>query len=384
MLKRRLSDSIPNSNSNNNNNKAVKLELTKDSPEEIITDTSRDEKQELIFANMRLRRIVKENHGSDIHQLSFFFNNKNFTAPVGIDHNKTFDKRGAVQRDQTDTSNVLATVGGCQLNVYDNEHCGDHLDIMSNFDLSALPTTSTKQDLSTFCWMYRQGDAWLATGGADSLIHIVSLANSQEIAVLSGHKKAIIDLQAHPHSDNYILSTSRDGTVRLWDVDAQRCLVVFCAEATVTCFHPLGTKFASGNARGEVREWQLPVLEDLYQDKEPVTIEKKQSKALKKMHGENYIDCIRYINGYLLSKSINGRIEYWDPQADKSIRSFRVKTGENFSRFDVSLDECFFCVGTSQGSVFIYNLNTGKMVTELAHRRSTKSVRCCAFSRDCR
>lgn len=24
------------------------------------------------------------------------------------------------------------------MNVYDNEHCGDHLDIMSNFDLSVL------------------------------------------------------------------------------------------------------------------------------------------------------------------------------------------------------------------------------------------------------
>ena len=54
------------------------------------------------FGNMRLRRIVKENHGHDISQLSFFFNNKDITkvrATVLID-----------------TSNVLGSVGGCEVN----------------------------------------------------------------------------------------------------------------------------------------------------------------------------------------------------------------------------------------------------------------------------
>lgn len=79
------------------------------------THLSRDQRQEHVFGNMRLRRIVKENHGRDINQLSFFFNNKNFSAPSGLDLNKTFDKRGAVQRNSTDTSNILATVGGCEV-----------------------------------------------------------------------------------------------------------------------------------------------------------------------------------------------------------------------------------------------------------------------------
>ncbi|CEJ01111.1 hypothetical protein RMCBS344292_15148 [Rhizopus microsporus] len=71
----------------------------------------RDKRQEHVFGNMRLRRIVKENHGQDINQIAFFFNNKNFSAPSGLDLNKTFDKRGAVQRNSTDTT----TVGGCEV-----------------------------------------------------------------------------------------------------------------------------------------------------------------------------------------------------------------------------------------------------------------------------
>ncbi|KAL1934388.1 hypothetical protein VTP01DRAFT_6570 [Rhizomucor pusillus] len=378
--KRRLSDASDLSSTEGQSaNKKVAVEQKE---QENLT---KEQRQERVFANMRLRRIIKENHGTDVNQVAFFFNNKNFSAPVGLDVNKTFDKRGSVQRDQTDTSNVLATVGGCQMNIYDNEHCGDHLDIMSNFDLSTPDDQDkTRKDLHTFCWLYRENDAWLAAAGADGLIHIVSLANSQEIDILAGHTKSINDLQTHPFSDNYILSTSRDGTIRLWDVDARKCLVIFEADATVTCFHPDGEKFISGNSRGELREWKIPALNAAKGLDEPFTVEKKHSRLFKKMHGENYIDCIRFANGKVLSKSVNGRMEYWDAETETTIRSFRIRTGENFSRFDVSLDESFFCVGTSSGSVYVYNLQTGKMVSELSHRRSTKSVRCCTFTRDCR
>ena len=48
----------------------------------------------------------------------------------------------------------------------------------------------------------------------------------------------------------------------------------------------------------------------------------------------------------------------------------------------LSLDERYLCVGTSSGSVLVFNLITGKLIAELNHRRSMKSVKCCLFSRD--
>lgn len=376
--KRRLSDAT--NLENKQANKSLKTEEK---------DKSREERLEQVFENMRLRRIVKENHGCDINQLAFFFNNKNFTAPFGIDKVKTFDKRGAVQRHSTDTSNVLATVGGCELSIYDNEHCGDHLDIMSNFDLTGTTdegdegSAAKDHSLETFCWLYKEGDALLATGGADGLIRIISVANSEEIKILEGHKKLIYDIQSHPQSDNIILSTSKDGTIRLWDVDQNKCIAIFEADATVTCFHSSGEQFISGNSRGELRVWNVPSTTETMDD-EPITVEKKSSRLVRKMHGDSYIDCIRIANGNVLSKSINGRMEYWDIETEKTIRSIRVRSGENYSRFDVSLDELFFCVGSSQGTIYVYNVQTGKLVSELGHRRSTKAVRCCVFSRDSR
>jgi WD40 repeat protein len=97
------------------------------------------------------------------------------------------------------------------------------------------------------------------------------------------------------------------------------------------------------------------------------------------------IDCIKFVNeNQVLSKSTNGRLEYWNLETEKTIRSIKIRTGENSSRFDISLDGLFVCVGSSAGVIFIYNLQTGKMVTELGHKKSTRPIRCCMFTRDCR
>lgn len=43
----------------------------------------------------------------------------------------------------------------------------------------------------------------------------------------------IYDLQSHPENDDIILSTSKDGSVRLWNVNDGVCLVIFEVDATV-------------------------------------------------------------------------------------------------------------------------------------------------------
>lgn len=75
------------------------------------------------------------------------------------------------------------------MSVYDNEHCGDHLDIMSNFDITPSNVKNeAEHKLNTLCWIYKEeGDALIATAGADTMIHILSLANSEEVLLLKGH-----------------------------------------------------------------------------------------------------------------------------------------------------------------------------------------------------
>ncbi|KAK9760287.1 hypothetical protein K7432_015862 [Basidiobolus ranarum] len=217
--------------------------------------------------------------------------------------------------------------------------------------------------------------------GQDTHIHIVSVACSKEVRKLQGHAGPITDLQVSPKDDRHILSASRDGTVRLWDVDSEICLHIYNIKASVVCFDPTGTTFLTGGYTGDIREWSIPDL----------TLIQPQysSHSILKMYGNKLqagrIDCMRYIENNVLSKTINGKVELWNPNTLEVIQSFHIRNGaNNRCRFDISMDNKFFCVGNSIGAAYIYNIESGKMVTKLYHRRSTKAIRCCAFSRDCR
>jgi hypothetical protein len=97
-------------------NKSPKIEETnQDINIDAIEDSSPSTRMEKVFANLRLRRIIKENHGSPIKQLSFLYNHKYLAAIEGQDLDNFFDQNGSVQRDSTDTFNVLATVGGSEV-----------------------------------------------------------------------------------------------------------------------------------------------------------------------------------------------------------------------------------------------------------------------------
>lgn len=55
-------------------------------------------------------------------------------------------------------------------------------------------------------------------------------------------------------------------------------------------FHPSGATFITAGARGEFREWDVISLEDDGMDSgEPVQVDKKQSRLLKKMHNDSQI-----------------------------------------------------------------------------------------------
>jgi WD40 repeat protein len=109
----------------------------------------------------------------------------------------------------------------------------------------------------------------------------------------------------------------------------------------------------------------------------------KDARILNKIHGNSYIDCIRFANGNIITKSIDNQLHYWNSDTQKKIHSFLVKSGENNSRFDVSLDECFLCIGSDYGAVYVYDIQTSKLLAELHHKKTSKAVRCCAFTRNC-
>jgi WD40 repeat protein len=112
------------------------------------------------FKQLHLSRLIKENHGETIRACKFYTSS---TA----DPNEPF--------------NLIATIGSNQANIYDNQHLGNHLDIVSQFNIDS------EHDFTCCCWVSVEADALLVLGSTDFKIHILSLARSKEIMVLQGH-----------------------------------------------------------------------------------------------------------------------------------------------------------------------------------------------------
>ncbi|OLY85304.1 hypothetical protein AYI68_g511 [Smittium mucronatum] len=125
-----------------------------------------------LFKNLHLRRIIKENHNTPILSVLFNFSRQNVQESEASDTGKAlndnihddnreisnntanqeasefhpiyssknsdsfYGKYSKSVSDETDfcyNDNVLLSCSRNQVSIYDNEHCGDHLDIMSNY-----------------------------------------------------------------------------------------------------------------------------------------------------------------------------------------------------------------------------------------------------------
>ncbi|XP_074319871.1 uncharacterized protein LOC141656744 isoform X2 [Silene latifolia] len=83
--------------------------------------------------------------------------------------------------------------------------------------------------------------------------------------VFQGHTSEILDLSWS--RSNYLLSSSIDKTVRLWQVGNNHSLKVFPHNNYVTCveFNPVDENyFISGSIDGKIRIWEIPVCKVAY------------------------------------------------------------------------------------------------------------------------
>lgn len=99
-----------------------------------------------------------------------------------------------------------------------------------------------------------------ATGGRDGCAYVWSSAFVSPLRVCAGHGSDVTALAWHPNGA-YLLTGSGDGTVRLWDPSAGRCVHVFFGTIgrRISCLavSPGGRFLVAGDERGSVALWEL-------------------------------------------------------------------------------------------------------------------------------
>ena len=102
---------------------------------------------------------------------------------------------------------------------------------------------------------------WLATGGDDSVVHLIDTFTGQEVAPLHGHIRSVTTLAFN--ADSTLLATgSLDGAIHLWDVttgDLLARLTGHTAGVNALAFSAADDLLASVSQDGTVRLWGVPV-----------------------------------------------------------------------------------------------------------------------------
>lgn len=201
-----------------------------------------------------------------------------------------------------------------------------------------------------------------------------SLVSSDQIIQLDGHKSEVFNCEWNPFS-NFVASCSADSTARIWKlafgkdgIDLEKTIKdsiildhTISSETTNVVsidWNEKGTLLATGTYSGAARIWNLKgeTVHQLFYHNQPIfSIKWNKSGTL------------------LLTGSIDKKSAIWDAKDGVLRRDYEAS--EKILDVDWK-DDNVFAVGTSDGQVYIYNVNEQSYLKSLlAHSKDVNSVR---------
>uniref|UniRef100_A0A8C1K086 Transcription initiation factor TFIID subunit 5 n=1 Tax=Cyprinus carpio TaxID=7962 RepID=A0A8C1K086_CYPCA len=201
----------------------------------------------------------------------------------------------------------------------------------------------------------------------DVLERIMDEKTASESKILYGHSGPVYGVSFSPDR-NYLLSSSEDGTVRLWSLLTFTCLVGYKGHnypVWDTQFSPFGYYFVSGGHDRVARLWAT----DHYQ---PLRIFAGHLAD---------VTCTRFHpnSNYVATGSTDRTIRLWDVLNGNCVRIFTGHKGPIHS-LAFSPNGKFLASGSTDGRVLLWDIGHGLMIGEL--KGHTDTIYSLKFSRD--
>ncbi|XP_064419011.1 transcription initiation factor TFIID subunit 5 [Latimeria chalumnae] len=201
----------------------------------------------------------------------------------------------------------------------------------------------------------------------DVLERIMDEKTASEVRILHGHSGAVYGISFGPDR-NYLLSSSEDGTVRLWSLQTFTCLVGYKGHnypVWDTQFSPYGYYFISGGHDRIARLWAT----DHYQ---PLRIFAGHLAD---------VTCTKFHpnSNYVATGSADRTIRLWDILNGNCVRIFTGHKGPIHALM-FSPNGKFLASGATDGRVLLWDLGHGMLIGELKGHTDTVYALC--FSRD--
>ena len=260
-------------------------------------------------------------------------------------------------------------------------------DLANNFEFNGSIKLS-EQDKGILCLACCEIDNVLygAIGGDFPSIHIIDILSFEELTgcQLIGHKNKIYQLEFHPKMPEILLSAGKDCTIRLWNFKSAEQLAIFGGpysfESDVLCmdWNETGDAFVGSGVDCVVRIYKID--ESITKNIETSIQRMKKVKTLikslpffscGKIH-DNLIDCIKYNNKFIISKSVDGIIKEWMPSKDICgndsfflINIFVFNTKQLILGIKFVLCNNNIIIGNELGQIFLFNKHKTEMTDEV-------------------
>ncbi|XP_026850633.1 transcription initiation factor TFIID subunit 5 isoform X1 [Drosophila persimilis] len=172
---------------------------------------------------------------------------------------------------------------------------------------------------------------------------------------LSGHKEPVLSLAFAPQN-RFLLSSSRDFTMRLWCVISWTCATVYSNHlCTFVAFAPRGFIFAGTSDDGIVRLWGSSTKKPFLQ---------------LAGHLADMEVCLFHSNSqYLVTGSADCTVRMWDIKKGLQVRLFR---GHKYNITALAFSKCgrYLISGGHDCLIIVWDTDSGRMVRTLKHHTS--------------
>ncbi|CAJ2664268.1 unnamed protein product [Trifolium pratense] len=200
-------------------------------------------------------------------------------------------------------------------------------------------------------------------------LYVWDLSSGRVRHTLTGHTDKVCAVDVSKVSSRHVVSAAYDRTIKVWDLMKGYCIntIMFPSNCNALCFSVDGQTIFSGHVDGNLRLWDI-----------------QSGKLLSEVaaHSLAVTSISLSRNGDIALTSgrdnLHNLFDVRSLEVCGTLRATVNRVASNWSRSCISPDNSHVAAGSTDGSVHIWSISKGEIVSTL--KEHTSSVLCCSWN----